>query len=523
MTISRREFIKKSSYLASAALLTPSLILPRSILANTTWSPSEQQILQNEITLWDALTLSKNIKNKKVSCVEVMQAYLNKIHLLNPKVNALVSLQDPEVLIQQAREKDQQLSQGNYLGWMHGFPHAIKDLSATQGITTTFGSPLFKSFIPKEDGIMVSRIRQAGAIFIGKSNTPEFGYGSQTYNTLFGTTLNAYDPSKTAGGSSGGAAVALALKMLPVADGSDMMGSLRNPAAFNNVIGYRPSQGIVPVGPTKELYITQLGYEGPMGRTISDTARLLATQAGPDPRAPLSAHIDLTPLLQPLTPPKSLRIGWLGNLNGSLPIDPDILHLCEQGLNTLAAMGHHVEPTQFPLSEIEIWKAWLGWRHWMTAGLLEEAYLDPNKKSQLKPEIIWELEGGLKMNAVDTFRAAEARSRVYQAFLTLYQNFDILVLPTAQVFPFDADIYWPKTILNKEMDTYHRWMEVVTPASLAGLPTLNVPVGFNQNRLPMGMQLMGRLYDDITVLQLGYAYEQETRWNIDHMPPLIQG
>jgi len=268
-----------------------------------------------ELLQKSAIELSQAISSKAVSCREVMATYLDHIERINPKVNAIVSLQDRDGLLQNAQERDAQLSRGEYLGWMHGFPHAIKDLSSTKGIRTTRGSPLVDG-IPTEDSILAERIKSRGAILIGKTNTPEFGLGSQTYNSVFGTTLNAYDQSRTSGGSSGGAAVSLALRMLPVADGSDMMGSLRNPGAFNNVFGFRPSFGRVPAK-GDELYLDQLGYWGAMGRSVSDLAMLMSTIAGPDPRDPLSIEQDPRMFEQPLHGDvRGKRLGWLGDLGG---------------------------------------------------------------------------------------------------------------------------------------------------------------------------------------------------------------
>ena len=251
-------------------------------------------------TSLDAAALSQAIHTRAVSCREVMQAYLDRIERLNPRVSAIVSLQDQERLLARADERDGQLARGQWLGWMHGFPIAVKDLAATAGIRTTLGSPLLREFVPAEDAIVVARMKAAGAIVIGKTNTPEFGLGSQTYNNVFGATGNAYDPSKTCGGSSGGAAVAVALRLVPVADGSDMMGSLRNPAAYNNILGFRPSFGRVPAGPAPEIFLQQLSTDGPMARTATDLGLLLATQAGADPRAPLSIPEDPARFAAPL-------------------------------------------------------------------------------------------------------------------------------------------------------------------------------------------------------------------------------
>ncbi|MDH5567661.1 MAG: amidase, partial [Myxococcales bacterium] len=292
----------------------------------------------SELVGMSALELSKAIRSKRVSCREVMVAFLDQIERVNPVVNAIVSLQDREALLQQARQRDAELARGEVRGWMHGLPHAVKDLAATRGIRTTWGSPLLDT-VPQADDLFVERLRKSGAIFIGKTNTPEFGLGSQTYNTVFGTTRNAYDPSKTAGGSSGGAAAALALRMLPVADGSDMMGSLRNPAAFNNVIGFRPSHGRVPYA-GGELFLDPLSVEGPMGRSVADVAMLLAVMAGPDSRFPPSIEQDPSRFVEPLQRSfAGTRLAWLGNLDGTLPMEPGILELCEAAFPAFRDIG----------------------------------------------------------------------------------------------------------------------------------------------------------------------------------------
>ncbi|MDJ0819593.1 MAG: amidase family protein, partial [Desulfobacterales bacterium] len=276
----------------------------------------------SDIVSLSAVELSDAIKDKVVSCVDVMQSYLAQIDKVNPRFNAIVSLRNRDELISEAAKKDSELAKGLYHGWMHGFPHAVKDVAATKGIPTTMGSPLLANDITKHDAIFVERLKKAGAIIIGKTNTPEFGLGSQTYNNVFGTTYNAYDPKLCAGGSSGGAAVALATRMLPVADGSDMMGSLRNPAAFNNIIGFRPSFGRVPHGPTTEIFLQQLGYDGPMGRTVRDTAMLLSTMAGFDSRMPLSIGEDPQQFAGSLQADmEGRKIAWLGDFNGYLPTE----------------------------------------------------------------------------------------------------------------------------------------------------------------------------------------------------------
>jgi amidase len=475
-----------------------------------------------DLVMMDALELSKAIKSKRVSCREVMTAFLDHIGRLNPQVNAIVSLQDRDTLLKQAAERDAQLSRGEYLGWLHGFPHAVKDLAATRGIRTTWGSPL-TDMVPEHDAFFVERLKKNGAILIGKTNAPEFGFGSQTYNTVFGTTLNAYDQSKTAGGSSGGAAVSLALRMLPVADGSDMMGSLRNPAAFNNVIGFRPSFGRVAAGPEEELYLGQLSCEGPMGRSVADVAMLLSVMAGHDPRAPLSLDEDPAVFARPLARDfKGTRLGWLGNFGGYLQMEPGVMELCRGSFKAFESVGCTVEEARLDYPPEEMWHAWVTLRHWLTASGMSALYNEPAKRARLKPEVLWEIEGGLKIRGLEVHAASQARSDWYRALGKLYAKFDYLLLPSAQVFPFDATVHWPKRINGVAMDTYHRWMEVVIPGSFGGGPTINVPVGFSASGLPMGMQILGKHLADFAVLQLAYVYEQAAPWVRDHLPPLVR-
>ncbi|HWX03824.1 amidase [Collimonas sp.] len=477
---------------------------------------------QADIVALDAVALSAAIKARQVSCRETMQAYLRQIARINPSVNAIVSLQDSDYLLKQAERCDRQLARGEYMGWLHGMPHAVKDLAETAGIRTTFGSPLFKDHVPRQDDILVERIKRHGAIIIGKTNTPEFGLGSNTYNPNFGVTRNAYDQSRVAGGSSGGAAVALALKMVPVADGSDMMGSLRNPAAFNNIYGFRPTVGVVPAGPDPELFLGQLATDGAMGRTVTDLAMLLATEAGYDARAPLSIQENPAGFTQSLKRDfRGTRVGWLGDFNGYLPMAEGILAMCRTSFATLEALGCKVDEATLDFAPERMWETWLTLRHSSLAGGLGDSYLDPAKRALMKPELIWEIEGGMKLRVTDFYRASKARSALYQAFNKMFMQFDYVLLPTAQIFPFSIDEHWPKRIANRNMDTYHRWMEVVIAASLTGSPAVSVPLGFGAQGLPMGLQIIGRRGADLAVLQLAYAYEQATQWVQRRPPPLL--
>jgi amidase len=474
-----------------------------------------------DIVSMAAHQLSAAIHARTVSCVEVMTAYLDHIERLNPRVNAIVSLEPRERLLGQAAERDESLARGESLGWMHGMPQAVKDLLPTRGIRTTWGSPLFASFVPEVDAIAVERLRRAGAILIGKTNVPEFGLGSQTYNEVFGVTRNAYDLSRTAGGSSGGAAVALALRMLPVADGTDHAGSLRNPGAFNNVLGFRTTFGCVPVA-DGDVFLPALSVLGPMARTATDLARMLAVMSGYDPRAPLSARDDPARFTAALDRDVAgTRIGWLGDLGGRVPFEPGVLELAAAGLRTLASLGCIVEEVQLEYPIEQVWQSWLKLRAYEITGTLKVLHGDPAKRALLKPEACWEVEHGARLTAFELADASLARTAWYHVVRELFARFDYLVLPSAQVFPFDATVHWPREIRGRAMDSYHRWMEVMVPVTMAGCPALNVPAGFSPSGLPMGIQLIGRHHDELGCLQLAHAYEQATDWVERRKPALL--
>jgi amidase len=475
----------------------------------------------SNIVAMDGVSLSHAIQGKRVSCVEVMGAYLDHIETLNPTVNAIVSLQDRGDLLAQAKTRDDQISAGTIRGWMHGFPHAVKDLTATKGIRTTQGSRIFKDFVPTADAIMVERLKAAGAIIIGKTNTPEFGLGSNTYNDVFGRTLNAYDQSKTAGGSSGGAGVALALRMLPVADGSDHGGSLRNPAAFNNVFGFRTSYGRVPSQGVDMLY-AWMGVQGPMARTVPDLARLLSVQAGYDPRMPLSNRQDPAAFAQDLKRDfKGARIAWSGDFGGRMPFEPGVLDLCTSALKVFETLGATVEEAwpDYPIERI--FPTWLKLRAWQSGTQLKDFYNEPAKRALMKPEAQFEVESGAKLSAYEVYDASVVRTAWYQAARVFFQKYDYFILPAGQVFPFDANVDWPKTIAGKTMNTYHRWMEVMIPVTMAAAAAIAVPAGFSADGLPMGLQIMGPNHGELALLQLANAYDEATGWVGKRKPPLV--
>src|SRR5258706_9465684 len=354
------------------------------------------------------------------------------------------------------------------------------------------GSPLMKDFVPAVDAIFVERMKRAGSIIIGKTNTPEFGLGSQTYNPVFGTTLNAYDQTKTAGGSSGGAAVSLALRMLPVADGSDSGGSLRNPAAYNNVFGFRPSYGRVPSEST-DLFNASFGVSGPMARNVSDLAMLLSVQAGYDPRVPLSIRQDPAQFAQSLKRDfRGTRIAWLGNFDGYLPFEPGLLDLCKGALKTFEGLGCVVEEAKPDYPIEQVWRHWVKLRAWQAGTPLKEFYRNPAKRALMKPEAQFEVERGMKVSAFAISDASPERAAWYQAVRRFMEKYEFFILPSAQVFPFDATVHWPKEVGGKTMDSYHRWMEVAVIVTMNGWPPLHVPVGFQTLRMSLGVPVVRR-------------------------------
>lgn len=463
-----------------------------------------------DITALDADALSTAIHARRLSCREVMSAYLERIHRLNPRLNAIVNLAPGDALLRQADERDAELAQGRSRGWLHGVPQAIKDASPVTGFPNTLGSPLLANTMPARDSVMAARMKAAGCIVVGKTNLPEFGLGSHTFNELFGATPNAWDPVVSAGGSSGGAAVALAQRLLPVADGSDFMGSLRNPAAWANIFGLRPSQGRVPYWPAADTWVSQLGTEGPMARTVRDLARLLSIQAGHDPRAPLSiaqGSQSFDTAADPATL-RGLRIGWLGDLGGHLAMEPGLLDVAEAALARFAAAGSQVEPIALGFDADRLWRAWLVWRRALVGARIGALIDRPGARERIKPEALWEYDQGAALSFHDFMRASEVRTAFHARMLELFERFDVLALPVTQVWPFPIEQRWPAHIAGREMDTYHRWMESTIYATFAGAPGISIPAGFHANgRWPAGLQLIAKPQADAALLRVAAAYE----------------
>ncbi len=459
-----------------------------------------------DITDLGAVALSQAMAAGEITSEALMAATLARIEAANGTVNAIVSLREPAHLMEAARKADA----APRAGWLHGIPLAIKDMADVAGLPTTQGSPLFRDHVPASDSGFVRRLKAAGGIVIGKTNVPEFALGSHTVNPVFGATVNPYAPGITAGGSSGGAGAALATRMISLADGSDMMGSLRNPAAWNNVYGYRPTWGRVPGEPGDETYLHRISTAGPMARTVEDIVALLRTMAADDPRWPGAPWPDLPENLD--TDISGRRIAWLGDWGGAFPMEEGVLALVEAALKEFEELGAVVEPVAPPHPREEIWEAWTILRSFAIAAGLGPLYADPEKRARIKKDGIWEIERGMALSAMEVHRASAGRYAWLKSALSLFETYDAIMLPAAQVFPFSLDQMWPAEIAGVAMDTYHRWMEVMVPASLLGLPALGAPAGFSPSGLPMGLQIIGPPRGGWGVLQLGQAYHRATDW-----------
>jgi len=457
-----------------------------------------------EICFMTAIELTRRIRDRDLSVREVMEAHLAQIERVNPRVNAVVTLL-AERAMDHAAVADEAIVGGKQIGLLHGLPVAHKDLHLTKGIRTTFGSPIFKDFVPDQDELIVERLKQAGVITIGKTNTPEFGLGSQTYNEVFGETRNPYDTTKTCGGSSGGAAVALACGMLPIADGSDLGGSLRNPASFCNVVGFRPSPGRVPIWPSLAGWFL-LGVQGPMARTVQDTALMLSAVAGPDPRSPIAITEPGSLFRRPLARDfKGVRIAWSRNL-GDLPVDPRVTTVIDGQQNVFESLGCVIEDGQPAFRDADdVFKVWRAWGLELAFGELLKTSRD-----QMKDTAIWNIEKGVKLSGTQIGQAERKRTELYHRVREFMEAYEFLILPVSQLPPFDIRQRHVAEINSMKMDTYIDWMKSCYYISVTGLPAISVPCGFTSEGLPVGVQIVGRHQDDWGVLQLAFAFEQAT-------------
>jgi amidase len=442
----------------------------------------------------------------KQSITENIEYRLAQIRKWNPVVNAIVSMRDENDILNEALLKEK--LPNNSRGALHGEIIAVKDLANAKGFPTTQGSPIFANKIAVHDDLIVARMRAAGAIIIGKTNTPELGLGSNTFNSVFGITKNPYNLSKSAGGSSGGAAVALACDMVKYADGSDMMGSLRNPAAWNNVYGMRPTWGLVPSEPMDDLYLHKLSTSGPMAKDPNDLAILLRVLAGKDKRQPNGVpFFDINVPLRARSL-KNKRI--ISFMRWDLPFEDETKDLTEQALKKFEELGAFVEVIDLPMPMEKVWEAWITLRSWSISNSLSEEFQDPIKRKLMKKPLIWEIMRGQSLNIEEIVEASKIRSEWFKEMALLLDKYDAAVLPSTQVQPFNIEEEYPEFISNKRMDTYHRWMEVVVPASLIGLPAINLPAGFCKNGLPFGIQLIGKQFSDNSLLNIAESWHRAT-------------
>jgi len=467
--------------------------------------PAQTPDSSDEICFMRAVDMIALVRQKKLSAREVMQAHLKQIKRVNPKVNAIVTLAAEDDLMAQAAKADEALAKGVWLGPLHGLPVAVKDLHETAGMRTTYGSPLHKDFVPNFDCRVVQREKGAGAIVIGKTNVPEFGLGSQTFNPVFGATHNPYDVTKTCGGSTGGGSVAMACGMTPLADGSDMGGSLRNPPNFCNIVGIRPSPGRVPSVPSSLGWFT-LSVMGPVARNVTDLAFFLSVLAGYDQHSPISIDQPGSQFSQPLERSfKGVRVAMFKDMG--LPWEPEVKKTVQAQRRVLESLGCIVEDAEPDFSDAN--ESFLAWRHWSTE--LAFGDLITQHGAELNEYIHWHVEEGQKLRGPYLSRLEAKRTALYQRLCDFKGQYDFFILPVNQVLPFDVNVHYPAEIAGVKMENYLAWMKSAYYISAAGNPAMSVPCGFSEGGLPIGMQIVGRHHDDWGVLQLGYAFEQATR------------
>lgn len=512
--ISRRRMIKISAVAALSTIVSPSPGSSNGSVRHSNANNFKTADADSEICYMQALDLADLLRKKKISAREIMQAHLKQVAAVNSKVNALITLVPEDQLMAQALAADESLAKGSLMGPLHGLPIAVKDLAETKGIRTTYGSPMWKDFIPSQDALIVEREKKAGAIIIGKTNVPELGMGSQTFNPLFGATYNPYDISKTCGGSTGGGAVALACGMTPLADGSDMGGSLRNPGSFCNVVGLRTSPGRVPLVTAKHAWQV-LSVQGPMARTVSDCALLLSVQAGPDNRSPISIMESPQQFSKPLTRDfKGVKVAFIKDLG--LPWEPEVKNAIDAQRKVFESLGCIVEENEPDMTDAN--ECFVNFRHWqyeVQYGDLLEANSD-----KMNAYTKWHIAEGKKLTGPYLARLEMKRSALFRRMQKFLDQYEFLVLPVSQVLPFDVTVPYPTAIDGVKMLTYIDWMRSSYYISVVGNPALSVPCAFSKSGLPIGIQIVGRHNADLSVLQMGFAFEQATR--IGNQRPVLR-
>ncbi len=511
--ITRREALKMGTTAAVTAAIAPhvsSATHPDSLPPDdsVTRKPADlatMAMTESEICFMSARQMADLIRQKKLSAREVMRAHLKQIERVNPKVNAIVTLVPEEHLMAQALAADEAATKGNFKGPLHGLPVGVKDLHATRGIRTTFGSPLHKDDIPNADCLVVEREKNAGAIVIGKTNVPEWGLGSQTFNPVFGATHNPYDLTKTCGGSTGGGSVALACGMVPLADGSDMGGSLRNPPNFCNVVGLRTSPGRVPNPPGGLGWFT-LSVAGPVARNVTDCAFFLSVLAGFDRRSPISIDQSGRQFAERLGGRsfKGVRVAMFKDMG--LPWEPEVKSAVLAQRKVFESLGCIVEEAEPDFTDAN--ECFVSWRHWSVEAQFGDI-LEANS-DKLNEYVHWHVQEGRKLTGPYLSRLEVKRTALYQRMRRFMEQYEFFILPVNQVLPFDVLTHYPTEIAGVKMENYIAWMKSAYYISTVGNPAISIPCAFSKSGLPIGMQIVGRHNDDWGVLQMGYAFEQAT-------------
>jgi amidase len=465
-----------------------------------------------------ATELSRLYRARKTSPLEVMQAVLARVDAVNPGLNAIVTLVRESALKEAKAATAALKKNGGKLGPLHGVPVSIKDLTPTKGIRTTWGSKVFEHHVPEGDALIVERLKAAGAIVFAKTNTPEFGAGGNTFNAVFGVTRNPWNTALTCGGSSGGAAVALATGMGPIAQGSDLGGSLRTPAAFCSVVGFRTTPGLVPVHPTL-LGWDSLSVTGPMARTVGDVALMLSAVAGPDDRAPLSYDVDAGAFPKSVKAPsvKGWRVAWTPDLDGLIPVDAEVARVAEGATRVFRSLGARVESACCDFGEVN--DIVLG-----TRGLTMVAnHADklPQWKAQMQKGLVWNIEQGLALTSRDIAKAQTLRTQLWHRVRAFMATRDLLILPTVAVPPFPVEQPYPTHINGKPLDNYTQWFFLTYGITLTALPVVSVPCGFTRSGLPVGLQIVGRRRQEAMVLRAAAAFEAAAPWT-DKIPPVVR-
>jgi amidase len=475
-------------------------------------------VSDRDLCFTPATELLRLYRARRTSPTEVMEAVLARIDRVNPRLNAYVTL-TREAALRDARAATRALRRGAALAPLHGVPVSIKDNTPTRGVRTTYGSKIFEHHVPAEDAVIVERLRAAGAIVLGKTNTPEFAAGGNTFNAVFGATRNPWNPALTCGGSSGGAAVALATGMGPLAQGSDLGGSLRMPAAFCGVVGFRTTPGLVPAYP-RDLAWDSLSVTGPMARTVADTALMLAAVAGPDDRAPLSYAVDTRALRRAVRAPsiEGWRVAWTPDLDGLIPVDAEVVRVAEGATRVFRSLGARVKADCCDFSEVE--EIVLATRGVSMVG--QHADKLPAWRDQMQKGLVWNIEQGLALTPRAIARGETLRTALWHRVRVFMTRYDLLILPTVGVLPFPVEQAYPTHLNGKPLEHYIQWAYLTYGITLTGLPVISVPCGFSTSGLPVGLQIVGRRRQEAAVLRAAAAFEAAAPW-ADRIPPAVLG